>query len=251
MKRFGFPLLLAFCLVLCACDQDIFFPVAAGLRLGGRLYIAEKDSPLILYFHGNGEIASDYDLSSASYTEIGVSLLVVDFRGYGKSGGYSTASFLLNDATAVYRQARDLLSERGLDVSRLFIMGRSLGSAAAIEAAFHAGDDIDGLIIESGFASARPFIGGPAGPLPDKVKAGIAGFANAEKISHLNVPTLVIHGEADRLLPIEHGRKLYESCGGEQKKLVSIPNAGHNDLSSTGKALYFSAIREFIFGQST
>lgn len=234
-----------------ADELDIFFPVADGIRLGARLHIAEKDSPVILLFHGNGEIASDYDRDSILYKEMGVSLLVVDYRGYGKSDGFPTASALLDDATAVYRQVRHVLAERGLDGSRLFIMGRSLGSAAAIEAASHAGDEIEGLIIESGFASALPFIKNKRGSLPDDLKGGADGFANAKKISRLDIPTLIIHGQADRLLPVGHGKKLYESCGGEQKRLVIIPNAGHNNLLHRGRDLYFSALREFIFGQPT
>lgn len=234
-----------------ADELDVFFPVADGIRLGGRLHIAKKDSPVILLFHGNGEIASDYDRDSILYKEMGVSLLVVDYRGYGKSNGRPTASALLDDATAVYRQVRHVLAERGLDGSRLFIMGRSLGSAAAIEAASHAGDEIEGLIIESGFASALPFIKNKRGSLPDDLKGGADGFANAKKISRLDIPTLIIHGQADLLLPVGHGKKLYESCGGEQKRLVIIPNAGHNNLLHRGRDLYFSALREFIFGQPT
>ena len=226
-------------------EFDIFFPVAEDVRLGGRLHIAEKDSPVILLFHGNGEIASDYDRERSSYKQIGVSILVVDYRGYGKSDGTPTASALLDDATATYRQVRDILSERGLDNSRLFIMGRSLGSAAALEAASHAGNGISGLIIESGFASALPFI---KGPLSDDRKGGVGGFDNAAKIKRLDVPTLIIHGQADQLIPVGNAKNLYDSCGAEQKRLVVIPNAGHNDLIYRGKDLYFSAIREFIFG---
>ncbi len=232
-------------------ELDLFIPVADGIRLGARLYVAGKDSPVILLFHGNGEIASDYDRNSISYKKIGVSLLVVDYRGYGKSDGFPTASALLDDATVVYRQVRHVLAERGLDASRLFIMGRSLGSAAAIEAASHAGDEIEGLIIESGFASALPFIKNKRGSLPDDLKGGADGFANAKKISRLDIPTLIIHGQADRLLPVRHGKTLYESCGAEQKRLVIIPNAGHNNLLHRGRDLYFSALREFIFGQPT
>lgn len=227
-------------------DQfDVFIPVAENVRLGGRLHIAEKDSPVILLFHGNGEVAVDYDFYSAFYKEIGVSTLVVDYRGYGKSEGTPTASTLLNDATAVYQQARDILSERGLDDSRLFIMGRSLGSAAAIEAASHAGGAISGLIIESGFASARPFI---EEPLTEDMKEGVSGFDNAEKMKRLDVPTLIIHGGADRIIPVGDAHILFDSCRAAQKRLVIIPNAGHNDLIFRGKDLYFSAFRDFVSG---
>lgn len=226
-------------------EFDVSFPVAEDIRLGGRLHIAKKNSPVILLFHGNGEIASDYDRERSYYEQIGVSLLVVDYRGYGKSDGTPTASALLDDATVTYQQVRDILSKHGIDNPRLFIMGRSLGSAAALEAASHAGNEISGLIIESGFASALPFI---KGPLSDDMKHGVAGFDNAEKIKSLDVPTLIIHGEIDFLIPVGDAKSLYDSCGAEQKRLVVIPKAGHNDLLYRGKDLYFSAIRELIFG---
>jgi alpha-beta hydrolase superfamily lysophospholipase len=226
-------------------EFDVFIPVAEDVRLGGRLHVAQQDSPVILLFHGNGEIASDYDYESGFYKQIGVSILVVDYRGYGKSDGTPTASALLDDATVTYQQARGILSDRGLNDSRLFIMGRSLGSAAALEAASHAGDAIDGMIIESGFASALPFI---QGPLSDDMKQGVAGFDNASKIKRLSIPALIIHGQADQLIPVRNAKLLYDNCGAEQKSLVVIPNAGHNDLIPRGKDLYFSAIRDFIFG---
>lgn len=230
-------------------DHDIFFRVTPDIRIGGRLHIAERNSPLIALFHGNGEIASDYDDFAPYYTKRGVSLLVVDYRGYGKSDGSPTASALLDDAVTSYQQLREALSERGVDHSRLYIMGRSLGSAAAIEILSHSSGGISGLIIESGFASALGLIERLSGvALPDHLKEGAAGFDNAAKIKKLNIPTLVIHGEEDQIIPVRNGETLYNECGAEQKRLVIIPDAGHNDLLYWGTDLYFSAIQEFVFG---
>jgi len=229
-------------------DRDVFFHVADGIRLGGRLHIAHKDSPIVLLFHGNGEIASDYDTIAPLYTRMGVSLLVVDYRGYGKSDETPTASALLDDAMATFHNLHEVLSDRGLDDSRLFVMGRSLGSAAALEIAAHVGDKISGLIIESGFASARGLIERLGGPLPMQLQGGTDGFDNVRKIQQVNVPTLIIHGEEDQIIPVDNGRTLYESSGAEHKRLVIISDAGHNDLLYWGQDIYFSAIREFILG---
>jgi alpha-beta hydrolase superfamily lysophospholipase len=230
-------------------NLDVLFSVAPDVRVGGRLHVAKNDSPVIVLFHGNGEIASDYDDIALLYTQIGASLLVVDYRGYGKSDGTPTASDLLDDAVATYHQLHGILSERGLTYSRLFIMGRSLGSAAALEIASHTGDGIAGLIIESGFASALGLVERLGGSLPDHLKAGADGFNNARKIERLNIPTLIIHGEADEIIPVGNGRTLYEKSGTRQKRLVIIPDAGHNDLLFRGHELYFDAIREFVYGR--
>lgn len=231
-----------------ADDSDVMFPVADGVGVGGRLFTAGKDSPVVLLFHGNGEIASDYDGIAPAYIDMGISLLVADYRGYGRSEGSPTASALLDDAAVIYQSARGIIAERGLESSRLFIMGRSLGSAAALEIASNAGDEIGGLIIESGFSSALRLVERLGGSIPEGAKEGARGFDNAEKMARVTVPTLIIHGEEDQLIPVDNGRTLYEACRVERKKLVIIPTAGHNDLLSYGPREYFGAIRELVFG---
>ena len=221
-------------------------PVAEDIRLSGRLYKAEKGSPVILLFPGNGENASAYRGISVLYTGMGISLLVADYRGYGRSDGTPTASALLADAMAVYHAVHDILSEHGLDDSRLFIMGRSLGSAAAIEVASHAGNRIKGLIIDSGFAHTFSLIERLGGPSLANVSEKDSGFNNAGKMERVDGPTLIIHGEADVIIPHTDGKALFSHCGAHNKRFVSIPDGGHNDLLLTGGKLYFDAVREFV-----
>jgi pimeloyl-ACP methyl ester carboxylesterase len=108
--------------------RRVSFPVADGIEIHGRLHRAKLDGPTILLFHGNGEIAADYDGISPLYSEWGINLLVVDYRGYGNSDGQPNASHLLADAVAVFNQVSPLLVAHGLRARPLFIMGRSLGS---------------------------------------------------------------------------------------------------------------------------
>jgi pimeloyl-ACP methyl ester carboxylesterase len=219
--------------------------VDEGIEVGGRLYRARPDAPAILYFHGNGETASDYDMIAPLYTQIGVNLLVMDYRGYGISDGQPTASCLLADAVVVYEKTPALLAEHALSSERLFVMGRSLGSAAAIEIAERAGKKIAGLIIESGFAYTLPLLETLGLRLRDADEAR-DGFGHLDKIAQVHAPTLIIHGEADWLIPIKNGHALYEHSGAADKRLVTIPNAGHNDLLFAGKTAYFEAIQAFI-----
>jgi pimeloyl-ACP methyl ester carboxylesterase len=226
--------------------HDVSIPVAEGVRLGGRLHVAGRNSPVILLFHGNGEIASDYDDISRFYTQMGISLLVVDYRGYGKSTGTPSCSALLDDAMATYLALHDILSRYGLDESRLFVMGRSLGSAAAIEIASRVGDEISGLIIESGFADTFPLLERLGGLSLPNLTEKDDGFNNVGKMEQVLVPTLIIHGEADYLIPVTDGKALFDHCKAAKKRLVTIPRAGHNDLLFRGQKTYFDSIRTFV-----
>ncbi|KAF0114762.1 MAG: alpha/beta hydrolase [Rhodospirillaceae bacterium] len=221
--------------------------VASDVAVGGKIYIAGLESPIILYFHGNGEIASDYDSIAPYYTRRGMTLFVVDYRGYGLSDGVPCATTLIEDAVAVYNQTGYLLTQRGLSYPDLFVMGRSLGSAAAIEVAYRAGADIAGLILESGFAHTFDLLQRLAPtPLPPAEEAR-DGFGNLEKISRVTVPCLFIHGQRDTLIPPADGLALRDACGSGHKRMVLIPGAGHNDLLSYGLMTYFDAIRRFVF----
>jgi len=223
--------------------------VKPGVSVGARLYTAGTEAPVIAYWHGNGEIAADYDALAPLYTRMGITLLVADYRGYGTSTGTPTCSSLLSDATAVFRSTKGIFEHHGLMPSRLYAMGRSLGSAAAIEVAAEAQDELAGLILESGFADTFALLGrlgvGPTGAIEPR-----DGFGNADKIGRVTVPTLIIHGEDDVLIPARDGEELFRHSGAEDKRLLLIPRAGHNDLMLVGQTEYLDAIRAFVWGDS-
>lgn len=228
--------------------SPVRIPVEPGISLSGRLFAALEDGPTILFFHGNGEIASDYDGIAPLFTGLGINLLVMDYRGYGTSDGTPTATNLAADAVAVFDAAGPLLRDCGLSGKRLFVMGRSLGSAAAIEVALRAGEAIAGLIIESGFAYTFPLLE-TLGVRVEGHAEERDGFGSLQKIARIEVPTLLIHGEADRLIPLRDGRELFRHSGAANKRLVTIPGAGHNDLLWIGRETYVEAIRRFVIGE--
>lgn len=220
-------------------------PVGGDVGLGGKIYAAGPGAPVILYFHGNGEIASDYDTIAPFYNRIGVTLFVVDYRGYGLSQGAPTATALIEDAWTAFGLMGAVLAEQGVVAGRVFIMGRSLGSAAALEIVERAEGGIAGLIVESGFAYTFPLIErigflALADAFEDK-----DGFGNLDKIARATIPTLLIHGERDWIIPIGDAEALYAAAGAADKKLVRIPGAGHNDLLLVGRQAYFDAVAAF------
>ncbi|MBF0093538.1 MAG: alpha/beta hydrolase [Alphaproteobacteria bacterium] len=223
-------------------------PVGDGCSVGCRIYVAQPDAPVILYFHGNGEIASDYDEIASLYAGIGVTLVVADFRGYGISDGEPRASALVGDAMAVYNGLGTLLTERGIAVSDLFVMGRSMGSVPAIEIASRVGEDISGLIVESGFSDTFGLIERIGYLQVPGVGEERDGFNNAGKIARVRVPVLIIHGDADQIIPVTDGLELHARCGAADKRLTRIPGAGHNDLMMHGLRPYFEGIHALVGG---
>ena len=135
--------------------EDILIPVEDGLFIGARLHRAGKTAPTILYFHGNGEIVADYDDLGPMYSGIGINFLPVDYRGYGRSTGSPTVTGMMRDCHAVFNYIKKWLKTNAY-TGPVIIMGRSIGSASALELAAHYQDEIDGLIIESGFAYVVP-----------------------------------------------------------------------------------------------
>ena len=136
---------------------DMYIPVGEEISVGARFHLAGKEAPNILFFHGNGEIVSDYDDLGPVYNRMGINFLPVDYRGYGRSGGEPTVSSMMRDCLTVYDFTRKWLSDNGFK-GPFIVMGRSLGSASALELASRHVDNIDGLIIESGFAFTEPLL---------------------------------------------------------------------------------------------
>ena len=125
-------------------------------------------------------------------------------------------------------------------------MGRSLGSASAIELASARGDDIEALIIESGFAQAAPLLNLLG---IDTRRLGFKeenGFRNIDKIRKFRKPTLIIHAEFDHIIPYSDGQALFEASGAENKKLLQIPGANHNDIFARGLSAYLTAIQNMV-----
>ncbi len=224
--------------------------VDEAVSLGYRLFLHEPESPLILHFHGNGEVAADYDGVAPLFHEIGVSLLVVDYRGYGWSTGTPTVSTLLSDAEMVVKAMPEVLQSHGITSKRYFVMGRSLGSAPAIHAMHTFPEKFAGLIVESGFGRATNLFRRLG--LPEEVTAKMQDpVGNDVKIRSIKMPVLIIHGEEDTLLPISHSELLYENSASTDKKFLRIPHAGHNNLSAHGKDKYLRAIRQLVVAAAT
>ena len=126
-------------------------------------------------------------------------------------------------------------------------MGRSLGSMPAIELAFNYQDEISGLIIESGAANNFRRLWSYLGITGKEATLGEESpFLNKVKLRQVRKPTLIIHGEYDQIISVEEGQELYRSSGAQDKRILIIPEADHNDIMVVKESLYFDTIEEFV-----
>ena len=223
---------------------DLSIAVGDSASISCRFYTGHREWPWILFFHGNGEVVSDYDEISAFYHQKKTNLIVADYRGYGASTGTPTLTHLAQDAHVIFKEVGEELSRRNLRKD-LWVMGRSLGSISAVELAYHHQEEMKGLIIESGFPSVvriMSHLGIPARAMGlEKIDQECL-----ERIKKIFLPTLVIHGDHDSLVPLENAKAIYQHLGTQEKKLLVIPSATHNDIMLVGFKDYFNAIQQFI-----
>lgn len=220
-------------------------PVDAGVSISYHFYFGNRKHPNILFFHGNGEIASDYAAIGSIFNQVGLNLFVADYRGYGSSGGTPTLTSMIKDAHSIFEGFKKVLKEREF-LGSPFLMGRSLGSASAIELAYHYQTQLNGLIIESGFANIFnlfTYLGFPLESLgidvPDTP-------SSVSLIRNITIPTLVIHGEYDQIVPLAEGKLLYNSIAARDKRLLIIPGVDHNTIFLGGREQYLRALKGFV-----
>lgn len=222
--------------------QDLLIPVEKNIVVGAQVHMAGPDFPVVLFFHGNGEIVEDYLDLATIYLQLGFNFFPVDYRGYGHSTGSPSVTAMLRDAHVIFEYVRGWMKDQGYG-GPLIVMGRSLGSASALELASCYAEKIDGLIIESGFAHTRSILR----ILGINMEAlGIReedGFRNLDKMRTFGKPTLVIHAERDHILPFADGEALFKACPASDKTFLKIFRANHNDIFIVGLREYMGAVK--------
>ena len=222
---------------------DILIPVENDVQIGARFHLKNKAAANIIFFHGNGEIVADYDDLGHLYNDrLSINFLPVDYRGYGRSTGVPTVTAMMRDCYTIFDYITKWLDENSY-TGPLIVMGRSLGSASALELSANFKDRIDALIIESGFAYTAPLLrllGIDIETLGFKQEDNIQNIKN---IRSFDKPTLVIHAQFDNIIPFSDGQALYDACGAADKTMLQIPMADHNDIFMRGLHEYLAAVK--------
>jgi pimeloyl-ACP methyl ester carboxylesterase len=218
---------------------------ADGAEVAGYLHESPESDTLLLFFHGNGEIAADYDSLASLYTDCGVSFWVVDYRGYGRSTGTPSFSCMFKDADAILEDVPRICAEIKREFNQIIVMGRSLGSASAIHLASVRSTALAGLILDSPYADGLALIKRIGGPAITREDA--PGFLdNIDKMHRCELPTLIIHGTDDQVIPLADAKALFRVCPSEEKRILEVKGAGHNDLLLIGYAEYSKELKEYI-----
>jgi fermentation-respiration switch protein FrsA (DUF1100 family) len=215
--------------------KDVEVTASDGVQLHAW-WIERPGAPLAtLHLHGNAGNITHRDLVAGIVTAAGSSVLLLDYRGYGKSKGRPTEAGLYRDATAAY----DWLVSKGYRPDQIIIHGESLGTAVAVELATR--KPCAGIILEAPFTSARavaqrvmPWIG----PLL------VWGYDSKSRIGRVNAPVFIIHGDRDEIIDYELGEELFAAAR-EPKRFWALKGGSHNDLHIAGQREFAARLAEF------
>ena len=215
-------------------------PITVGAQHAAPLHGAEQrgDAPALLWFYGNGEnIASIWPIVH-EFQPPGAALLVVDYPGYGGSGGRATEAGMYGAADAAYAA---LAGRPEVDPQRIYAYGRSLGTAAATYTATH--HPVAGLILESPFTNATDMAQHAYRIFPPFIVR--LSLDNLGRIKQVRCPVLLFHGTADRLVPLEMGMRVAAAAAGPVE-LVLLQGSGHNESYTTGGTQYRDKVWGFV-----
>lgn len=217
--------------------EELSLRAEDGVQLHA-FYLPSPASRAILFLHGNAGNASHRLPNAAQLAQLGADVLLLDYRGYGRSQGRPSEDGVYADARAALAY---LLEERGFPEDRVVLFGRSLGGAVAVDLAQDRA--LAGVILESTFPSAASVARLSLG----RLVAALVGdrFASDRKIARLHSPLLVLHGDRDRVIPFALGRRLY-ALAPEPKEFAIVAGAGHNDTTQVGGRPYFERIAGFL-----
>jgi uncharacterized protein len=212
-----------------------------GVRLvAWAMPVVEGSGYWLLICHGNAGNISEAGrpYHYAGLRGLGLSLLAFDYRGYGESEGDPSEDGLYRDADAAYRYLRDTL---GVPPERIVVFGHSLGSAVAIELVSRvpaAGLILDGALTSVVDRAQELF---PYAPVR---WIAASRYASLERVGELALPKLFLHARGDEVIPIAHGRRLFEAAA-QPKRFVEL-RGSHGDTFDVDSAAYFGAIGRFV-----
>ena len=205
--------------------EDAHFVAPDGVKLHGWYVPHEKARAVVLFAHGNGgNLAGRADVLRVLHADLRLSVMIFDYRGYGRSEGSPNEGGVLADA----RAARAWLAERAdVPETEIVLLGRSLGGGVMVDLA--TSDGARGLILESTFTSLPDVAAGhyPWAPVNLLMRNRLDSLS---KIGRYAGPLLQSHGTADQIIPYELGQQLFDAAETENKQFIALKNYGHNQM---------------------
>ena len=236
--------------------QEVFVPIGSSGKSATKAEkmnawwwpAADPSAPAVLYLHGARWNLTGQTRRIEQLHRFGFSVFAIDYRGFGKSDGdLPSEDSVYEDAQAAWRW----LGERQPDPTRRFIYGHSLGGAVAIDLAARLSADgakVGGLVAESTFTTLADIAAALTSEwVPTKLILS-QKFDSVDKIAHVRMPVVIVHGASDRMVPSRFSEALYQAAP-QPKKLLLVEGAGHNNAMIVGEEAYRQALAE-VFGLS-
>lgn len=218
--------------------EEVWIKTGDGVMIHGLWWPHPAGEPVILFLHGNAQEVYSWSLVHQELAPLNYRLLLIDYRGYGKSKGEPTEAGLYLDGQA----ALQWLQDQGVSASEIVVFGKSLGGGVACE--ITQGLELKALILESTFSSLGS-VAAKLFPIPFVERVLKKSYTSITKIPEMRCPVLIIHGDRDELIPFQEGEKLFNAAP-YPKELYIVHGAGHNDVSMTAGAQYIMRIADFL-----
>ena len=215
--------------------REVNFDVEPGVRINGLHFFRDQPKGLILYFHGNSRSIKGWAKYARDFYRYDYDVVLVDYRGFGKSTGKRSEHEMLNDMQIVYSSLANDYSE-----NHLIVYGRSLGSGFAAKVA--SDNNPRYLILDAPFYNFRKVIERFLPILP--VRFVLRYHLRTDKwIQRVKCPIYILHGTKDLLIPIRHSEQL-QKINPRKITLIRIHGGGHNNLTKFDE--YHNFIRDIL-----
>ena len=215
--------------------RELFFDIEPGVRISGLHFYRDEPKGLVLYFHGNSRSIKGWGKYAKDFYRYHYDVVLVDYRGFGKSTGKRSEKEMLKDMQYVYEKLAAAFTQ-----NQIIVYGRSLGSGFAAKIA--SDNKPRYLILDSPYYSFLKVIERFIPMLP--VRIVMRYHLRTDKwIKRVNCHTYIIHGTKDRLIPIRNSERLQE-INPHKITLIRIIGGGHNNLTSFPE--YHNFLRDIL-----
>lgn len=235
--------------------RDGTFDVGDGCKVAYRLYLPAEGAEVksvVYFFHGNAEVCTALDDVAEMYHGSGAAILSVDFRGYAWGTGSPSLTKLCSDADLCFAASDKVLEAAGCGQAKRVAHGRSIGATCAVHLASKHSGKVHGLIVDSGLMSVKTL---PSAEMlgmmlfqgnPGAFQALPEPFDTLGKLRTVACPALVMHGDQDEIVPHKQAIQCNEKLASPDKKFVTFPGGGHNNIGLMYGAQWQTEIQELL-----
>lgn len=224
-------------------SQTVWFNSNDGYKLHGLFFPSPQPTKkVVLYLHGNaGTLFNRVDAAN-ELSQQGINVFLIDYRGYGLSdGSISESGFYIDSQSAL----NWLMVVKGFNVDDITVLGRSIGSVAAMKIAVD--NSISSIILISPISNASAM----AREMNMSVISPFAFRAldNIQRAKHLQIPLMIIHGDKDIMVPIDQGRHVFDAASllsDDEKLFITVKGATHHNVQKISGDQYWPQIMTFI-----